>query len=230
MDRLRKKPVPGFPKIPVPLNPSCVSILHINVGGLKAKIEDVRQEHLFQKVDVISLNETHLPHNTPVSCELLGISNDFMIFNHSHNENGRGIALCINKKLCPKQLHVACSSKIVAAKISKPFDFVLLCVYRPPAKHICDFSKDLCSLVECFNTVPLCSVGDFNEDILVNNNCYCYTKLTDLNLNQVVNTSTCDSGTLIDHMYISSHFACESTVADCYFSDHDFVFGAIQQL
>ena len=89
--------------------------------------------------------------------------------------------------------------------MSNPFDFVLICVYRPPAKHICDFSKDLCSLVDCLNTVPLCIVGDFNEDILLNNNGYCYTKLTNLNLNQVVNTSTHDSGTLIDHMYISSH-------------------------
>ena len=41
---------------------------------------------------------------------------------------------------------------------------------------------------------------------------------------------THDSGTLIDHMYISSHLTCESTVADCYFSDHDFIYGVIQQL
>ena len=230
MNRLRGKPVPSIPEIHVPVNPSCVSILHINVGGLKAKIEDVRQEHLFQKVDIISLNEMHLPHNASVSCELLGVSNDFMIFNRSCNENGRGIALLVRKKLCPKQLHVSCSSEIVAAKMSNPFDFVLICVYSPPAKYICDFSKDLCSLVDCLNTVPLCIVGDFNEDILVNNNGYCYTKLRNLNLNQVVNTSMHDSGTLIDHMYISSHLMCESTVADCYFSDHDFIFGAIQQL
>ena len=209
MNRLRGKAVPSTPEIHVPVNPSCVSILHINVGGLKVKIEDVRQEHLFQKVNIISLNEMHLPHNASVSCELLGVSNDFMIFNHSGNENGGGIALLVRKKLCPKQLHVSCSSEIVAAKMSNPFDFVLICVYRPPAKHICDFSKDLCSLVDCLNTVSLYIVGDFNEDILLNNNGYCYTKLINLNLNQVVNTSTCDSGTLIDDMYISSHLMCE---------------------
>ena len=106
MNRLRGKPVPSIPEIHVPVNPSCVSVLHIHVGGIKGKIEDVRQEHLFQKVDIISLNETHLPHNASVSCELLGVSNDFMIFNHSHNENGGGIALLVRKKLCPKQLHM----------------------------------------------------------------------------------------------------------------------------
>ena len=84
-------------------------------------------------------------------------------------------------------INLGCVKK---SKMSNPFDFVLICVYRPPAKHICDFSKDLCSLVDCLNTVPLCIVGDFNEDILLNNNGYCYTKLTNLNLNQVVNTST----------------------------------------
>ena len=50
MNRLRGKPVPSIPEIHVPVNPSCVSILHINVGGLKAKIKDVRQEHLFKKL------------------------------------------------------------------------------------------------------------------------------------------------------------------------------------
>ena len=80
MDRLRKKTLPSIPKIHVPDNPLCLSILHINIGGLKAKIEDVRQENLFQKVDVISFNETHLPHNVSLSCEFLGIPDNFIIF------------------------------------------------------------------------------------------------------------------------------------------------------
>ena len=230
MDRLKKKTVPSIPKIHVPDNSLCLSILHINIGGLKAKIEDVRQENLFQKVDVISFNETHLPHNVSLSYEFLGIPDDFIIFNHNHDGNGGGIALVMHKTLCPEELHVSCSSEILAAKVARPFDVVLICVYRPPAKHICDFAKDLCSLVKRFNTNPVCIVGNFNEDIFVDNNCHCYTKLINLKLNQVVNIPTCDSGTLIDYMYISSHLTCRSTVTDCYFSDHDFVFGAIQQL
>ena len=74
----------------------------------------------------------------------------------------------------------------MAAKVCKPFDFLLLCVYRPPAEHICDFTHDLCTLVKHYNDVPLCIVGDFNEDIFVNNNCYCYTKLMKLNIKQIV--------------------------------------------
>ena len=179
---------------------------------------------------MISFNETHLPHNVSLSCEFLGIPDDFIIFNCNHDGNGGGIALVMHKNLCPEELHVSCSSEILAAKVARPFDVVLICVYRPLAKHICDFAKDLCSLVKHFNTNPVCIVGNFNEDIFVDNNCHCYTKLINLKLNQVVNIPTCDSGTLIDYMYISSHLTCRSTVTDCYFSDHDFVFGAIQQL
>ena len=80
MDRLRRKPVPRLPEINIHPHTSSVSILHINVGGLRAKKEDVKQEHLFQKVDVISLNETHLPQNESVSCKSLGISNDIYVF------------------------------------------------------------------------------------------------------------------------------------------------------
>ena len=167
MDRIRRKPVLRLPEINVHAYTSCVSILHINVGGLQAKKEDVMQEHLFHRVDVISLNETHLPQNVnvSVSCKSLGISNDFMTSNQSHDENGGGIALLINKELFPKELHIECPSEIVGAKVSEPFDFLLLCIYRPPAKHICDFANDLCSLVKNYNGIPLCIVGDFSEDI-----------------------------------------------------------------
>ena len=144
MDRLRRKPVPRLPEINVHAHTSCVSILHISVGGLQAKKEDVMEEHLFQKVDIISLNETHLAPNVSVLCKSLGISKDFMSFNWSCDENGGGIALLINKKLFPKELHIECSSEIGGAKVSEPFDFLLLCIYRPPAKHICNFANDLC--------------------------------------------------------------------------------------
>ena len=230
MDRLRRKPVPRLPEINLHPHTSSVSILHINVGGLRAKKEDVKQEHLFQKVDVISLNETHLPQNVSVSCKSLGISNDFMSFNWSHDENGGGIALLINKKLFPKELHIACSSEIVGAKVSEPFDFILFCIYRPPAKHICDFAHDVCSLVKNYKDIPLCIVGDFNEENFLKSNCYCYMKLMNLNLKQLVDSPTLDSRSLTDHMYISSHLVGDATVVDCYFSDHDFVFGSIKRL
>ena len=134
----------------------------------------------------------------------------------------------MNKKLFLKELNIQCSSEIVGAKVSEPFDFLLLCIYRAPAKHICDFANYLSSLVKKYNGIPLCIVGNFNEDIFLKSNCYCYTKPMDLNLKQLVDSPTHDSRSLIDHMYISSHLAGDATVVYCYFSDHDFVFGSIK--
>ena len=40
--------------------PRGVKILHLNIGNLKRKIEDIEDDHIFQNADIISLNETHL--------------------------------------------------------------------------------------------------------------------------------------------------------------------------
>ena len=40
---------------------------------------------------------------------------------------------------------------------------------------------------------------------------------------QVVMKSTHDSGTLIDHVYVSKSLNVDSDVSDCYYSDHDHV-------
>ena len=40
---------------------------------------------------------------------------------------------------------------------------------------------------------------------------------------QVVTKPTCDSGTLIDHVYVSTSLKVDTDVSDCYYSDHDLV-------
>ena len=42
-------------------------------------------------------------------------------------------------------------------------------------------------------------------------------------LKQVVTKPMCDSGTLIDHVYVSNCLHVDSDVSDCYYSDHDHV-------
>ena len=39
----------------------------------------------------------------------------------------------------------------------------------------------------------------------------------------VVTKPMCDSGTLIDHVYVSNSLQVDSDVSDCYCSDHDHV-------
>ena len=54
-----------------------------------------------------------------------------------------------------------------------------------------------------------------------------YKKLKQLGFHQVVTMPTRDSGTLIDHVYISPGLKAEAKVADCYYSDHDCVLASI---
>ena len=73
----------------------------------------------------------------------------------------------------------------------------------------------------------LCIVSDFNEDILLSEDKPCCRLLKSLKFRQLVEKPTRDSGTLIDHMYLNSELPVTTDVTDCYYSDHDFVLGAI---
>ena len=85
------------------------------------------------------------------------------------------------------------------------------------------FADHLRLLLEQILYETMCIVGDFNEDTLLAETKPCCGMLKSLNYRQVVDKPTCDSGTFIDHIYVNSHVAVETDVADCYYSDHDFV-------
>ena len=44
---------------------------------------------------------------------------------------------------------------------------------------------------------------------------------------QMVTKPTRDSGTLLDHVYVTSKVAITTDVNDCYYSDHDYVLYSI---
>ena len=59
--------------------PGGVKLLHINVGNFKRKIEDMKNDDIFQNADIISLNETHLGHSDTLTPDMIGISKDMFI-------------------------------------------------------------------------------------------------------------------------------------------------------
>ena len=115
----------------------------------------------------------------------------------------------------------------MVVQLQQCFKVVLVCIYRPPAKHICIFTEDLSAILMSGHNLPICVVGNFNEDILLGDDGYCNKKLENLGFNQIVTMPTHDSGTLIDHVYISPGVNTEAKVADCYYSGHDFVLASI---
>ena len=112
-------------------NPGGVKILHLHIGNLKMKIEDIQNDDIFKNSDIISLNETYLGHSDTLTTDTKGISKDVFIVYCDHNNRGGGIALIVNKKLNPKQIRINTILEIVAVKINEPIQMIVVSVYRP---------------------------------------------------------------------------------------------------
>ena len=56
---------------------------------------------------------------------------------------------------------------------------------------------------------------------------HCSSMLTLIGFKQMVKKPTTDSGTLIDHVYVSQDMTVTTDVTDCYYTDHDYVLSAI---
>ena len=78
--------------------------------------------------------------------------------------------------------------------------------------------------------VPICIIGDFNEDLLDDTKQIhkIYKTLTTAGFTQHVKVPTIDTGTLLDYVYTLHICEMKTEVIDCYCSDHDIVFESIQ--
>ena len=45
---------------------------------------------------------------------------------------------------------------------------IIVSVYRPPSSHVCKFADELVQIItQLDGSIPMCVLGDFNEDILM---------------------------------------------------------------
>ena len=79
MKRLRKIILPQMPSYLFHDVPGGVKLLHINIGNFSRKIEDMKNDHMFQDADIISLNKTHLGHSDTLTPDMMGINPDMLI-------------------------------------------------------------------------------------------------------------------------------------------------------
>ena len=99
---------------------------------------------------------------------------------------------------------------------------IVVSVYRPPSTPIDVFMNNMLEIIAQFQNVPTCIVGDFNEDISITSNTCCCTMFRLQGFKKMVNKPTHDSGTIIDHVYVSQIVhTMQTDVTDCYYSDHD---------
>ena len=79
--------------------PRGLKLLHINIGNLKTKTADIKNDTIFQNADIIALNETLLGHSDTLTSQMIGISQDRFIVHCDHNNRGGGVALIIKTNL-----------------------------------------------------------------------------------------------------------------------------------
>ena len=127
----------------------------------------------------------------------------------------------------PEEIVLNCDGEILAVKISEPTKLHIVSVYRPPSTPISKLTDELLHIVSKLKEMPTCTVGDFNEDISMTCKRHCYSMLTSKGFKQMVKKTTTDSGTLIDHVYVSQEMTVTTDVTDCYYTYHDYVLSAI---
>ena len=105
----------------------------------------------------------------------------------------------------------------VVVEISEPIQMIVISVYSPPSTPIDIFMNLMLEIIAQFQHVPTCIVGDFNEDVSITSNTHCCTMFRSQGFQQMVNKPTHDSGTIIDHVYMSQTLhTMQTDVTDCY--------------
>ena len=132
---------------------------------------------------------------------MIGLSQDRFIVHCDCNN--RGVALIINTNLNPKHIRMQTILEIVVVQISAPMQIIVISVYRPPSTLIDVFINGMLEVIAQFQNVPICVVGDLNEDASITSNTRCCTMLKLQGWQQMIKKPTHDSGTIIDHVYLS---------------------------
>ena len=134
---------------------------------------------------------------------MIGLSQDRFIVHCDRNNRGGGVALIVNTNLNPKHTRMNTILEIVVVDISEPMPMIVISVYRPPSTLIDVCINNMLEIIAQFQNVPICVVGDLNEGISITSNTHCCTMFRLQDLKQMINKRTHDSGTIIDHVYVS---------------------------
>ena len=177
MKRLRKNTLPQMPSNIFQTIPGGLKLLHINIGNLKSKIADIKNDTIFQNADIIALNETHLGHTDTITPQMIGVSQDRFIVHCDCNNKRGGVALIAKTNLKPKHIRINTILEILVAEISEPIHMIVISLYRLPSTPLDMFINNMLHIITQFQNTPICIVGDFNEDVSITSNTHCCTTL-----------------------------------------------------
>ena len=163
-----------------------------------------------------------LGHSDTLTLDMIDKCKDMFIAHCDCNNKAGGVALIVNTNLNPKHIRMHAIVEIVVVEISEPIEMIVISVYRAPSTTTGVFMNHMLEIIAQFQHVHTCIVGDFIEDVSVTSNMHCCTILQLQGFKQMINKPPCDSGTIIDHVYVSHTLnTMQTDVTGCYYNDHD---------
>ena len=193
-------------------------ISYVNVrNGLKCHYEDVAIDNYLMSADMFGIGETCLAEGDNVTFD------GFKDFTASFG-NGKGVAVYSKMDSTNRPVVNSVSSAIFSAIQYRAEEFDVIFLYW--SKSTAAETSEVLELLESWvvKNRPTAILGDFNkvysEDSKVNK------FLMNIGFQQMVTKATCETGNLIDHIYVnealrSLNVSTEQCAA--YYSDHDII-------
>ena len=201
-----------------------LKVILLNVCGLNENKSFFSSIHDMSLCDICCLTETHVTRNSTVHVETFPCA-QFECFRKDRNKNGGGVAIFIANRLHPIEISFVTCLELVVVLVSDPSNVVVMCVYRPPSLGIRAFATEieriLHLLFDAYPGISVCCMGDMNINLWKNPDNDLSKCMKAFGFAQIVEQSTHDSGSLIDHVYSTHPNRIECCVTDCMFSDHD---------
>ena len=214
---------------------SCLNIAHLNVNGLRSKLDFIKILLHQEKFDLLCLNETKIDSTvTDADISVPG----YLFHRLDRTLHGGGTLIyyseSLNVKKNPRLTSKAHESLWAELRFKKSKPLYVCSLYRPPCSKAIEDTKNYTKYISsCFDNIQKGSevfiLGDFNVDISKKNNLS--SLITELckskSLNQLVNSPTRvteHSSTTIDLVMSNSAHAKDCSVVDIGISDHSLVF------
>ena len=194
----------------------CWKISFLNVRSVKAAgghASDVVRDNFLMDSDVFGLGETWLEDGQKVDIDTF--TGHFANFG-----SGKGVAAYSKIELvAPPKIYATASCSAILLKTTG-FHIIFLYLSK-------DYKKDC--LLGLLNDwvepdTPTAVIGDVNENLMKLKRANFAMMMSQKGFTQMIKEATCETGSLIDHLYINKALKAQNVTTDtnaAYYSDHD---------
>ena len=193
-------------------------ISYLNVRSMKSAYghrEDVKADNFIMDTDMFGLGETWLEQDSKVEYE--GFTSHFANFG-----TGKGVAGFSKIDFIASPLSV--SSETYSAICFKTSQFNIIFLYLSSNYNRNQVFDLMDKWIE--KDVPTAIIGDVNENLGRLKKAPFANKMKSAGFEQMIKEPTCETGSLIDHLYVNNAMKAKGILTDvnaAYYSDHDII-------